>query len=217
MNDATSHASLLWTNKRAGAKPTLMRLTAHSLTLAKIPPADLEPISEAIERGEAAPGEVLPLSTIVGASELEDGAELTIRFKSGLSKEEKRELKFADRKQRDAFVAALAGALGPPFVVARRRVSRWVAGAWTLGPTIAVGIAFYLMSVEARQIAAGQPPGNWGRGKLRLVALIAHWLEGALGPTGVLIAGAVLVVIGLAIFALVMASPPMKVVVEKAA
>lgn len=212
---AARAAALQWTNKRAGDKPTLARLTGESLTLAKVPPADLEPVAAAIERGETAPGEVIPLSTIVGASGMDNDAELTVAFKVGASQEEKRPLKFVDRAHRDSFVEALAGVLGPPFAVARRPVSRWVAGAYTLGPTIAVGVAFYLMSLEAQRIAAGQPPANWGRGKLRLLALIAHWLEDALGPTGLLISGAVLVVIGLGIFAMLMASPPMKVFVEK--
>jgi hypothetical protein len=215
-DEVRAPAPLIWTNPRAAKdRPTLVRLTPETLTLAKIPSAELDHVVETVKRGGDLPGEVIPLSTVEGVVGSEDSAELSVTFKLGKSGKEKRPIAFADKAKRNEFVAALTGALGPPWRQARKRVSRWTAGFWTLGPTAAVALATWFMSVEAAQIAQGKPPGNWGRGKLRLPALIAHWLEAQLGPTGILIAGGVLVGVGLVIFALVMASPPMNVVIER--
>jgi hypothetical protein len=207
---------LIWTNPRAAKdRPTLVRLTADSLTLAKIPSGDLEDVVAGLKRGEEAAGELIPLSAVSGASGDDDGAELAVTYKSGKSGTESRTIAFADKEKRGEFLLALAGALGPPWRQIRKPVSRWTAGFWTLGPTAAVAVVTWLLSLEAAQIAQGKPPANWGKGRLRLAALIAHWLEQQLGPTGILIAGGILVGIGLLIFAAVMASPPMKVVIER--
>lgn len=217
-NDLATTPTFVWINPGAGSdKPTLVRLASDTLTLAVIPPADLEHAIEALKEGGDVVGHVIPLSSLVGAKGEQDGAALTITFRVGPSKEESRPLAFADRGKRDEFAAALADALGPGWQHGRRPMSRWKAGFWTLAPTAVVALATWGLHAEAARIAAGNPAINWGKnGKLELLAIVAHWVERQLGPTGVLIAGGALVAAGLLIFALVMASPPINIVVERA-
>ena len=114
-------------------------------------------------------------------------------------------------------MVALVGALGPGWRSRQEPVTRWKAGFWTLGPTAVVALITWGLHAEAARIAGGNPPVNWGRnGKLKVLATVAHWVEQQLGPTGVLIAGGVLVGVGLLLFAFVMATPPRNIVVEPA-
>ena len=53
---------LLWANSKAAAdRPTLVRLTPDSLTLAAVPGADLEHVIADLEDGEDVAGQVIPL------------------------------------------------------------------------------------------------------------------------------------------------------------
>jgi hypothetical protein len=217
-DDLTTATPLLWANSRAAEdRPTLVRLTPDSLTLAAVPGADLEHVIADLENGGDVAGQVIPLASLSGARGDEDSAALTVTFQTGRSKKESKAIAFADRAQRDEFVVALVEILGPDWRQYRKPLTRWTAGFWTLGPTAVTALITWGLHAEAVLIAQGGPPVNWGRqGKLRLLATAAHWVEQQLGPTGVLIAGGVLVGVGLLLFALVMAAPPMTIVVEPA-
>jgi hypothetical protein len=216
-NDLTTAPTLLWVNAGAGKdRPSLVRLTPDALTLAAVPGADLEQVTAALETGGDVAGQVIPLPSLTGATGDEDSAELTVTFRTGPSGTESKAIPFADKAKREEFLVALVAALGSGWQYRRKPVSRWKAGFWTLGPTAVVALITWGLHAEAARMAAGLPPVNWGRGKLRLLAAIAHWVERQLGPTGVLIAGGILVGVGLLLFALVMATPPVNVVVEPA-
>lgn len=217
-DDLATATPLIWANSGAAAgRPTLVRLTPDSLTLAAVPGADLEHVIAALEDGGDVAGQVIPLTSLGGAVGDQDGAVLTINFRTGPSREESRAIAFVDQAKRDEFVVALAEVLGPGWRHDRKPLTRWTAGFWTLGPTAVAALITWGLHAEAALIAQGKPPVNWGRGgKLRLLATAAHWVEQQLGPNGVLIAGGILVGVGLLLFALVMASPPMNVVVEPA-
>jgi hypothetical protein len=193
----------------------LVRLTTDSLTLALVPGGDLEHVIAELEDGGDVVGQVIPLASLSGARGDEDGSQLTVTFRTGPSKEESKAINFLDRASRDDFVLALVEALGPGWRNDRKPITRLTAGFWTLGPTAVVALITWGLYAEAALIAQGKPPVDWGKnGKIKLLATAAHWVEQQLGPTGVLVAGGILVGVGLLLFALVMAAPPMTVVVE---
>lgn len=208
--------SSIWVNPEAakGDRVSLVRLGPDALTLAKVAVADLEEAAASAGEGAALAGQLIPLEAVVAAKGDRDSAKLGLRFQSGPSKEEVVEIEFADRTTRDEFADALVEYLGPGWARFERPMGRWGLGFWTLGPTVLAGLVTGFLWLEASAIAAGRPPMNWGRGRLRLAAHLAHWLEGQLGPTGILIAGGVVVLVGLAIFAMVMFEPPKNLVVE---
>jgi len=206
----------IW-NKADASKgqPSLIRLTPTSLTLAQVPRADLEAVTEEIGLGEDVAGFVIPVASIVGARGDEVGSRLTVRFQVGRSKVEAREIVFIDRAERDEFVDALVETLGPRWETHSRPVSRGKAGFWTLGPTAIAALITWGLHAEARLIARGNPPLPWGKnGKLRLLAIAAHWIEMQLGPTGILIAGGLLVAVGLVLFLCVMTDLPKTISVQ---
>ena len=215
-DDLATPTPLLWADPGAAKdRPTLVRLTPDSLTLASVPGADLECVIAGLKDGGDVAGHVIPLSSLCGASGDEDSAQLTVSFRTGPSREESKTIAFVDNAKRDEFVVALVEVLGPGWQHCRKPVSRWKAGFWTLMPTAVVALLTSGLHAEAARIAQGKPPVNWGwNGKLQLLATAAHWVEQQLGPTGVLIAGGVLVGVGLLLFALVMAAPPVTIVVE---
>ncbi len=206
----------IWTKADASkGQPSLVRLTASTLSLAEVPRADLEEVIDDLESGGDVAGLVIPIASVVGARGDEDGGRLTVRFQIGRSKVDSREIVFVDKAERDEFVESLVEALGPGWATHRKPVSRWTAGFWTLGPTVIAALITWGLHAEASLIARGRPPLPWGKnGKLKLLATAAHWIERQLGPTGILIAGGVLVAVGLVLFMFVMAVPPTTVVVE---
>jgi hypothetical protein len=217
MPEDNAATTLVWTNPGAPAdQPSLVRLTAAGLTLAVVPGPDLDKVAADLGRGGEVAGQVIPLPAVTGAEGDEDEAALTVNYRTGPSQALSATVPFADKEQREQFLTALAAALGPGWARKTRPVSRAKLGFWTLLITAAVALATWGLYVEAERIAEGKPPVNWGKGRLRLVATVAHWAEARLGPTGVLIAGGSLVALGLVVFACLMGSPPRRVVLEPA-
>jgi len=217
-DDLATVTPLIWANPGAAKdRPNLIRLTPDSLTLATVASTDLEHVIAALKEGGDVAGQVIPLSSLRGASGDEDSTQLTVAFRTGPSREESKAIAFVEKAKRDEFAVALVDVLGPGWQHFRQPVSRWKAGFWTLMPTAVVALLTWGLHAEAALIAQGKPPINWGmNGKLRLLATAAHWIEQQLGPTGVLIAGGILVGVGLLLFALVLAAPPVNIVVEPA-
>jgi hypothetical protein len=215
IEDHTTAVPLIWTNPGAAkGRPTLVRLTPDTLTLAFCAKADVEHVATELEDGGDVAGQVIPLDSFWGATGESDSAGLTVRYRTGPSQVQSQAIAFADKAARDQFADALAGALGAGWGRREEPVTRWCAGFWTLGPTLLLALLTWGLHAEAGRIARGQPPINWGRnGKLKLLAHVAHWVELHLGPAGVLIAGGALVLVGLLLFTLVMAQPPRNVVV----
>ena len=113
-DDLATATPLFWANSGAAKdRPTLVRLTPDSLTLAAVPGADLEHVIAELKDGGDVAGQVIPLSSLSGARGDEDGAELTVTFRTGPSSKESKAIAFVDKAQRDEFVAALVEALGP--------------------------------------------------------------------------------------------------------
>jgi hypothetical protein len=217
MLDEPATASLVWTNPAAAeGQPTLVRLTPAALTLAVVPAADLDKVTAELAAGGDVPGQLIPISSLLGAAGDDDSAELTVNYRTGPSATASAEIAFADKEKREEFLVAVAGALGPAWERRQKSVSRWKAGAWLGIPTVLVALLVWLMYHEATLIDAGKPPLNWGKGRLRLPAAVAHWVERKAGPTGVLVGGGILVGGGVLLFLCVMASPPLRVVLEPA-
>jgi hypothetical protein len=214
-DDHPSPRSLVWTNPAAEEKqPTLVRLTTAALTLATVPAADLDNVVTALNKGGDLAGQVIPLSAITGAEGDSGEAGLTVQYRSAPSKTEPASILFADAAQREEFLVALLAALGPGWRRRDRAVSRWVASLWILVPTAVVALLTWGLHAEAARIAEGRPPVDWGKGRLKLVGAVAHWAEAQIGPTGVLIFGGLLVAVGILLWLILLASPPVRVVLE---
>src|SRR5262249_15503956 len=125
MSDHLATATpLIWADPGAAKdRPTLVRLTPDSLTLATIPSADLDCVIAALKDGGDVAGQVIPLTSLSGASGDEDSAQLTVSFRTGPSREESRAIAFVDKAKRDEFVVALVEALGLGWQHCRKPVS----------------------------------------------------------------------------------------------
>lgn len=217
MPDELAIPSLLWTNSAAADdQPTLVRLTPTALTLAVVPKADLDKVTEELQAGGEVAGQVIPISAISGADGDEDGADLTVNYRTGPSKTASAAIDFGDQAKREEFLTALAGALGPGWARRKKPISRWKVAPWIALATMFVAALACLMYHEASLIAEGKPPLNWGKGRLKVAAAVAHWVERQIGATGVMIGGIILVSLGVGIFLVVVASPPRRVVLEPA-
>jgi hypothetical protein len=198
-------------------KPTLVRLTPAAVTLAVVPKADLDNVITALGRGEEVAGQLIPLGSLIDAQAGEDSPEVTLNFRPSPSKKAKASIPFADQANRDEFMEALVGALGPPWQRRSKPESRWGLGFWMWALIAVLGLTTWGIYTETAMIEAGREPVNWGKvKKLRLVADVAHWAEPKLGTKGVLALGGSLISLAVLAFIALMASPPMNVVVEKA-
>jgi hypothetical protein len=185
MPEELATTSLVWTNpSAANDQPTLVRLTPERLTLAVVSGADLDNVISGLNAGGEVAGQVIPLPSVLGADGDEDGAGLTVRYRTGPSKTASATIPFADKEKREEFLVALAGALGPGWRRRNKPVSRLMTGFWILLATAVAALATWGLYVEADMIAEGKPPVNWGKGKLKVVAAVAHWVEPRIGPTG---------------------------------
>jgi hypothetical protein len=80
-----------------------------------------------------------------------------------------------------------------------------------------VALLTWVMYSEAEQIAAGRNLKPVGRtGKVKVASGIMHWIEGLIGPTGVLIVGGILMGLLVLVFLAYMMSPPVRIVIEPA-
>src|SRR5262249_48730749 len=75
-------------------RPNLIRLTPDSLTLATVASTDLEHVIAALKEGGDVAGQVIPLSSLSGASGDEDSTQLTVAFRTGPSREESQAIAF---------------------------------------------------------------------------------------------------------------------------
>ena len=184
----------VWTNPDAGHdSPSFIALDGETLLLAKVPADDLETTAAALKNGAAIPAQHIPLQRVTRVERAEDAAELTITY--GLNGAT---VTLADASRRDELIDVLAERLGPAWERERRPPARLKAGLWPLGATALLVFFTWVMYGEAQKIAAGQrPPAAGGPGRVRALRMVMRWLEGALGPTGVLAAGAVLVLLAL--------------------
>src|SRR4051794_4561494 len=99
--DLAPATPLIWANPGAAKdRPTLVRLTLDSLTLATVPSADLEQVSAALRNGGDLPGKVIPLASVTGAEGDEDGAELKVTYRTGPTSKESEAIDFADQAKR---------------------------------------------------------------------------------------------------------------------
>src|SRR5262249_33397331 len=94
----------IWANPGAAKdRPNLIWLTPDALTLANVPSTDLEHVIAALKEGGDVAGQVIPLSSLSGASGDEDSAQLTVSFRTGPSQEESKAIAFVEKARRDEF------------------------------------------------------------------------------------------------------------------
>jgi hypothetical protein len=212
----SARAALVWTNPDAEEeKPTLVRLTADALTLAVVPRGDLATVVAGLGDGGTVAGKVIPLAAVTKVEADENGATLTVTYKTGGSKTKSEEIPLADGAAQEGLLGALADQLGPSWRRHRRTTSRWIVGGLFLVALACVAGGTWFFYTEAAEIAAGRQLDPRGvNAKQKAVSAISHWAEGLLGPTGVLIVGGVLLTICLLVFVAVMLYPWSRAVLE---
>jgi hypothetical protein len=206
----------VWTNPDVEeGKPSLIRLTSEGLLTAAIPKADLNHQVAALSDGARVAGQVIPLTTLARLEGDEGGAELSIAYRTGASKTESVALTLADSTKREELMRALVERLGAGWQRHRKQKSRWSGGFWIILGLAFVAFITWVMYSEAEQIAAGRNPKLVGRtSKAKLASGIMHWIEGMIGPTGVLIIGGILMGLLVLGFVVYMSSPPVRIVIE---
>jgi hypothetical protein len=214
MSSATP--DLVWTNPDAtDGNPSLLRLTAESLLAAAVPREELDRVVAAVGGGAAVAGQVIPLPMVTKLEGDEDDPTLTVTYRSGGSTRATVDLTLAGAAKREELIGALIARLGPDWRRRRQPTSPWAASLGILTAVGLVALATWGCYREAVQIAAGKhlEPNGADR-KRQLLSQIAHWVEGLIGPTGILVVGGVLVALGLLAVVCLLIYPPVRVVVE---
>jgi hypothetical protein len=197
MSDATKPKTI-WTYAEAGEDtPSLVRLTAEHLALATVPAADLEKTVANLEAGGEVVCRTIPLTKITGiVGDVEEGwadqsVGVTVTYRLSDSKTETATFKLAQRSDWNELSGVLLERFGPAWQRKEARKSSWTSALWPLGIAVVVGLVTFWMYTEASLIAEGQHLKEHGAGKAKLVSTVMHLVEGWIGPTGVLVLGAV--------------------------
>jgi hypothetical protein len=185
----------IWTNEKVDDENhPLVWLTADALWLAKTPPPEHEAAIARLHKGLFVAALMIPLSEITALEGDENDNDWTLSYRTSASDTTEVTLSFRDNNQRDEAVRLLtegAGAVSGVSAIDRHEV-HWVRKSLLpAGALVAVAGITWLFHFEARKIAKGE--------KLKAVPgqfepwfTIARWVEGWIGPTGVLIIGGAL-------------------------
>ena len=181
----------VWTNPDSEkGKPSLVRLTPETMCLVVVPAEDLEKTVAVLESGGSVLMQNIPLAAIAQLQGDEGDNDLIVTFKQGEVHTDSVTITLADTAKRDELLDALVCHLGTGWVRERQPMSRLTASMWPIGVAAFFCLMTYFMYDEAQQIAKGQQLHPFGR-KLPtiLFSVVAHWVEGLIGSTGVLIIG----------------------------
>lgn len=207
-------ADHLWTNpeNQDDDNPSLVRLGRDGLFLARIPTEELDGAAGALASGESILGRTIPLKSIrrVSGTVGEPGLNIVIRRDDG--GRQAIDIGMRDPIQRDEFLDALEARLGNDWERVNRRTGRVKDALWPFGIMIVVGLITWFMHWEAERLEAGNVPKVRGRARSRIVRQLIHWVAGALGPTGVLVVGGLLIVVCLVWLFAVISHPVERIV-----
>jgi hypothetical protein len=198
MSNNPGKPKTIWTYAEAeDKKPSLVRLTADHLCLAVVPKADLEKTAASLEAGGDVVSQNIPLAKITGIEGNVEWADsvvsLTVTYRLSETKTETADFQLNNKKEWEKLSGSLLGRLGPGWERQEARHSAVRSALWPLGTAVVFALVTWWMYHEASLIAAGEELEAHGHGRTRLVISVAHLIEGWVGPTGVLIIGAVLV------------------------
>jgi len=209
---------LVLTNAEAeDGEPSLVRLTPEWLTLAPVPKEDLSSTVRALADGGTVSGQIIPLASLVRLEGGEDEADLTITARED-GQTTTATVQFATPGAREGFLGVLLEQAGPGWNRRNRKVRRWSTALWMFALTAAVVGGTWFFYSEATRIAAGKEPlipEKRGSSKVRLIGIIAHWVEREIGPTGVLIAGGIALAVCAFLWFGALAYPPAHIVFER--
>jgi hypothetical protein len=204
----------VWTNPETPeGKPCLYRLTPEALELVVAPKGELESAALIREPQREYAAQKIPLAIILQLEGEEGGDDLTVTYKLAEDKKLSVTINLVDGAQRDEFLDALMARLGPFWIRETRSVGRWKGILWPLGIAGLIGFFTWIMYQEAQRMAAGEQL-KVGRGRQKIIREVMHWVEGELGPDGVLIAGVVFGTLAILWFLIALVKPPMRVVVK---
>jgi hypothetical protein len=198
MSDDPKKPKTIWTYAEAeDQKPSLVRLTADHLCLAVVPKGDLEKTAAALEAGGDVVSQNIPLAKITGIEGDVEWADsvvsLTVTYKVGETKTEEATFQLNNQKEWDELSGSLLGRFGPGWERTEAKHAAWRSALFPLGAAVVFALITWWMHYEASRIAAGEHLEAHGSGRNRLVVTVMHWVESWIGPTGVLLLGAVLV------------------------
>jgi hypothetical protein len=218
MSNVMTSAKTIWTNPTPEEdEPSLVRLTADALCLACIPAEDLEKAVADLEAGSQVVSQNIPLgkiTTIEGHIDNSETVSLTVTYKVSDSQTETAEFQLPQRKDWDEFSEQLLQRFGPGWERKEERESRWSSAFWPGLVTVIAGLVSGWMYHEASLIAQGRKLSEHGSGRTKVLFGLMHLIEGWIGPTGVLILGGIVVLLGLLWIWYSIASPGVNVVLR---
>jgi hypothetical protein len=187
-----------WLNADADKdEPSVVHLGPGALLLAVVRKDDQKEAAAILERGGDLPGKRIPLADMTEVVGQQETLSVTFRKEDGSTATEQATL--ADKPACDQAVAALADRLGPAWERTQRPVRfNPIALIFLAG---CVGFAFltWYCHSEAVQIAEGGKVNTKDdQGRWRALHGVLVWVEGLIGPLGILIVGGLLT--GLALF-----------------
>jgi hypothetical protein len=204
----------VWTNPNVKDEPSLVHLTAETLTLATIPAAELEARARQAASAHAVDGQVIRLADVTRLDGSQDGADIILHFRHAEEKTAKATAALTDTETRNQVLDAVETRLGRGW----ERVEEPEDRIKTLLGTVA-GVAFFgfltwLAHQEAQDAEAGKPMRHGG-GKGKLFDLAVRGLTHVIGATGVLIVFSLVCVL-IGFFGLkAVISPGMRIVLRR--
>jgi hypothetical protein len=181
-------------------EPTLVRLTADHLCLAAVPVADLDKTVAALEAGGDVVSQSIPLAKITGIEGtaggwIAYGVNLTVTYKVSETQTETATFQLNNKKEWDELGGSLLGRFGPGWELKAAKHPAWRSALFPLGAAVWFALITWWMHYEASRIAAGEHLEAHGSGRHKVVETVMLWVEGWIGPLGVLLVGAVIVLV----------------------
>lgn len=211
MNPPVSLPSIeIWTNPASeSGKPSLFYLRPDEFGYAVVAADDLEQTTLSLKGGGKIAATSIPLKVIVQLEGTADTDEVTITYKQGDLPMDPLEISLGDAAQRDALVAALGKHLGPDWEYRRHRQNRFFASLWPLAASAVVTLVTLTMYHEVTRMADGHVATPGGFRRSRLIRMVMQWIEGILGPYGVLVVGGLIVASCVVWLIVTLAQPPL--------
>ncbi len=204
----------VWTNPNVKDEPSLVHLTADTLTLATVPAAELETRARQAASAHEVNGQVIRLAAVTRLDGAQDGADFTVHFREAEDKTAKAKANLTDTETRNQVLDAVESRLGRGWERIEEPEDRIKVLLGTVAGVAFVGFLTWLAHAEALNAEAGKPMRQGG-GKGKLFDLAVRGLTHVIGATGVLILFSLVCVL-IGFFGLkAVISPGMRLVVRR--
>lgn len=187
----------------------LVAITRTDLIIANPDETELDEVADAIQAGDLdllGPKDlVISWDEVVKIQSNRKAVDIDVTYKEA-GDEESKNVDFASKSDRDQFFKLIRKKPDGEFEYTEKELNRFQASLQPLAWMAGIGFLTFVFYMAAADMAEGEEVDVSGRrgGMKRLVA----WLIGLIGPTGVLIFGAILIAICFAVLIMRAADPP---------